>query len=259
MRHRLVGPAGSLMHRLRLLALVLGLLASSLRGLAAQAGADAGAEAERWRFTFTPYVWMSGLEGTIGVGSNLSEVDVSFTDGAEDFEFGFAGLLEARRHPWVVRTDFFYVSLSDEEAVSGGNTLTVGQDELMLHPEVGYTLLARSWGGVDGLLGARYLNLGVDLGGPSQEVSADRNWVDGTVGANLRYGPGGKWRLVAKADVGAGGSDLTWQLYGGGGYDLGSCCALVAAWRYLDIDYDKDDLVYDVRLSGPTVGVTLRF
>jgi hypothetical protein len=56
----------------------------------------------------------------------------------------------------VLRVDFYYVSLSDEEAISGGNTLTVGQDELMLHPEVGYTLLARPWGGVDGLIGARY-------------------------------------------------------------------------------------------------------
>jgi hypothetical protein len=33
----------------------------------------------------------------------------------------------------------------------------------------------------------------------------------------------------------------------------------VAAWRLLDLDYDKDNLLYDVRLSGPTFGVTLRF
>jgi hypothetical protein len=244
-----------LIHRLWRLALVLGAIASESRRLDAQA--DAGPE--RWRFTFTPYVWLSGLKGTIGVGSNISEVDVSFTEGAEDFEFGFAGLLESRRHPWVLRTDFFYVSLSDEEAVSGGNTLTVGQDELMLHPEVGYTLLAAPWGGVDGLIGARYWNLGVDLSVPAQGVSADRNWVDGTVGANLRYQPGEQWRLVAKTDIGAGGSHFTWQLYGGGSYDIGRCCALVAAWRYLDIDYEKNDLVYDVRLSGPTFGVTLRF
>jgi hypothetical protein len=237
------------------LALVVGLLASASRGLPAQATA----EPEHWRIAFTPYVWMSGLEGTIGVGSNAGEVDVGFSEGAEDFEFGFAGLLEIRHHPWVLRTDFFYVSLSDEEATSAGNTFTVGQNELMLHPEVGYTLLARPWGGVDGLIGARYWNLGVDIGGLPQEAAADRNWVDGTVGANFRYQPGQKWRLVFKADLGAGGSDLIWQLYGGAGYELGRCCALVAAWRHLDIDYNKDDLVYDVQLSGPTLGVTLRF
>ena len=174
------------MNRMPRLPLILALLASTSRGLAAQAAG----EPAHWRITFTPYVWMSGLEGTIGVGSNISEVDVSFTEGAEDFEFGFAGLLESRRYTWVLRLDFYYVSLSDEEAVSAGRTLTVGQDELMLHPEVGYTLLARPWGGVDGLIGARYRNLGVDLGAEPQEVSADRNWVDGTVGANFRYQAG---------------------------------------------------------------------
>jgi hypothetical protein len=239
----------------RRLALALVLLASTSRGLAAQTAA----EPENWRIVFTPYVWMSGLEGTIGVGSNISEVDVRFTEGAEDFEFGFAGLLEGRRHPWVVRVDFYYVSLSDEEATSAGSTLTAGQDELMLHPELGYTLLARPWGGVDGLIGARYRNLGVDLSLPPQGVSADRNWVDGTVGANVRYQPGPKWRVVAKADVGAGGSEFSWQFYAGAGYDLGRCCALVAAYRFLDVDYDKDGILYDVRLGGPTFGVTLRF
>jgi hypothetical protein len=243
------------MNHIRRVAFSLSLLAWASRTLSAQTESQAA----DWRFNFTPYVWMSGLKGTIGVGSNTSEVDVSFTDGAEDFEFGFAGLLEARHHPWVFRTDFFYVSLSDESATSAGSTLTVGQDELMLHPEVGYTVLTRPWGGVDGLIGARYWNLGVDLSGLAQDVSADRNWVDATVGANFRYQPGEKWRLVAKADVGAGGSNLIWQLYGGAGYDLGQCCALVAAWRHLHIDYDEDDLVYDVQLSGPTFGVTLRF
>jgi hypothetical protein len=237
------------------LALVLGLLASTSRGLAAQTAA----EPEHWRITFTPYVWMSGLEGTIGVGPNISEVYVSFTEGAEDFEFGFASLAEARRHPWVLRLDFYYVALSDEGAISAGDTLRVGQNELMLHPEVGYALLSRPWGGVDGLIGARYRNLGVDLSLSPQGVSADRNWVDGTVGANVRYQPAEKWRLVAKGDIGAGGSDFTWQLYGGAAYDIGRCCSLAAAYRILDVDYDKEDILYDVRLGGPTFGLTLRF
>ena len=237
------------------LALVLGLLASVPCGLAGQTAV----EPEHWGITFTPYVWMSGLEGTIGVGSNITEVDVAFTEGAEDFEFGFAGLTEGRRHPWVLRLDFYYVALSDEEAISAGDTLRVGQNELMLHPEVGFTILSRPWGGVDGLIGARYRNLGVDLSVQPQEVSAHRSWLDGTVGANVRYQPADKWRLVAKADVGAGGSDFSWQLYGGAGYELGGCCTLVGAYRFLDVDYDVDDILYDVRLGGPTFGLTLRF
>ena len=57
-----------LTNRVRHLTLVLGLLASAPRGLAAQAAT----EPEGWGLTFTPYVWMSGLEGTIGVGTNIT-------------------------------------------------------------------------------------------------------------------------------------------------------------------------------------------
>ena len=98
------------MNRARHLALVAGLLASISPEIAAQSAEGA----ESWRFAFTPYAWISGIRGTIGVGSNTGEVDVAFNEGGEDFEFGFAGLLEARRRRWVARTDFFYVSFSDE-------------------------------------------------------------------------------------------------------------------------------------------------
>jgi hypothetical protein len=177
------------MSRARHLALAAVLLALGSRAMAAQSAEGA----ESWRFACTPYAWISGIRGTIGVGSNTGEVDVAFNEGGEDFEFGFAGLLEARRRRWVARTDFFYVSFSDEQATSADRPVTVGQDDLMLHPEVGYTLLARAWGGVDGLVGARYLNTGVDLSGASEEASVDRGWVDGTLGANLRYQPGSRW------------------------------------------------------------------
>ncbi len=60
--------------------------------------------------------------------------------------------------------------------------------------------------------------------------------------------------------MGAGGSDFTWQALGGIGYDLSRCCRLDAAYRYLAVDYEKDDgLVYVVHLNGPAVGVTVRF
>jgi len=105
------------MNRAPHLALVAGLLASISPEVAAQSAEGA----ESWWFAFTPYAWISGIRGTIGVGSSTGEVDVAFNEGGEDFEFGFAGLLEARRRRWVARTDFFYVSFSDEQGTAAGN------------------------------------------------------------------------------------------------------------------------------------------
>jgi hypothetical protein len=173
------------MSRARHLALAAVLLALGSRAMAAQSAEGA----ESWRFAFTPYAWISGIRGTIGVGSNTGEVDVAFNEGGEDFEFGFAGLLEARRRRWVARTDFFYVSFSDEQATSADRPVTVGQDDLMLHPEVGYTLLARAWGGVDGLVGARTARWA-----PTSAISPDRG--------------GGSWprRMLARAGPISSGS-----------------------------------------------------
>jgi hypothetical protein len=224
----------------------------------------AAGEEERpsWRFTFTPDLWASGMSGRVGFGAAVGEVDLSFGDILDHFDIGVMGLFEARRHPWVIRTDLFYVSLSDDRAIfpDGSGTLEVGMDEFMLQPELGYTVLSRPWGGIDALIGVRYWDLTVDLTAPSQDVTGGQEWVDGTVGLALRYQPAERWRLFAKLDAGAGGSDFTWQGLGGAGYDLGRCCTLIAAYRYLDVDYEKEaGLVYDVHMHGPAVGVTLRF
>jgi hypothetical protein len=222
---------------------------------------DAQVEEPGWLFTFAPNMWISALSGRVGIGSSVSEVDLSFDEIFDGFDIAVMGLFEARRHPWVVLADLRYVSLSDEEALSadGSGTVQVDQREFILHPELGYTVLARAWGGIDGLVGARYWNLSVDLSTSSAALSGDRNWIDGTVGARLRYQPAERWHLFVKSDVGAGGSDFSWQAHGGAGYDVGRCCTLDAAYRYLAVDYERDDLVYDINLSGPAVGVTLHF
>jgi hypothetical protein len=236
-------------------------LAEPIRAQDNRVPTAAGEPAPTWRFTFTPHLWASGLKGTVGFGSAVGQVDLSFGDILASFDIGVMGLFEARRYPWVIRTDLFYVSLSDQQATRvGGGTLEIGQDEFMLQPELGYTILNRPWGGIDGLIGVRYWDLKVNLAVQPQEVTGEQDWIDGTVGAAVRYLPAERWRLFAKADAGTGGSDFTWQALGGAGYDVGRCCTLIAAYRYLAVDYEKDGgLVYDVHLDGPAVGVTLRF
>jgi opacity protein-like surface antigen len=218
-------------------------------------------EGPSWRFSFTPYVWATGVSGTVGTGSELTQVDISFSDIFDSVDFGVMGLFQARREPWVFRADLFYASLGDQQATtSGSTTIPVNQEDLMIQPEVGYSIVHGPWGSVDGLLGARYWHLKVDIGPAGQPASAHRDWVDGTVGAGFTNRPTDRWNLFAKSDVGVGGSNFTWQVVGGLGYDLGSCCTVDAAYRYLAVDYEQDDgFVYDVHFTGPALGLTLHF
>jgi opacity protein-like surface antigen len=212
---------------------------------------NAQEETPGWRFTFTPYLWGTGLHGQVGVAGRSTDVDISVGDVIDNFDIGVMGLVEARKNLWALSADVFFVNL--------GNTVdgvTVDLSELMLQPELGRTILARPWGGIDALVGARYWHLGVDLS--PTEVSQSADWIDAVLGARLRFLPAQRWHLFAKGDLGGGGSKFTWQAYGGAAYDVGRCCALSALYRYLDVDYEKD-LTYDVHFNGPALGLTLRF
>ena len=216
---------------------------------------DAQVEPPEWRITLTPYLWAAGLDGRIGVNGQPTDVSIGVGDVLDQFDLAVMALLEARRGPWVVRADVFYVNLGED---SSG--ISLNQEQFILQPEAGRTVVAQSWGTVDILAGVRYWHLSVDLTASPNTLSESKDWVDGTVGAAWRFQPAQRWHLFAKGDVGAGGSEFTWQGQGGAGYDLGHCCTLAALYRYLDVDYENDDgFIYDVHLNGPALGLTLRF
>jgi hypothetical protein len=237
------------------------LLASSTAPAAAQS-------TPRWEFSITPYAWWPSQKGEIGIGANVTEVDLTFGDLADQVSLGLMGVFEARHGRWLGRFDGLYRSLTDDEAVALASgtpaTVRVGVDQVMLNPEVGYSLLVRPWGGIDGLVGVRYWDLSTDISGSSGgtstgTVSGNHHWVDGTVTGRIRYSPSPKWQLFALGDIGAGGSNLTWQGMGGAAYTFTDCCSAVVAYRHIDVDYESDSFTNDSYMTGPALGLMIGF
>jgi opacity protein-like surface antigen len=56
-----------------------------------------------------------------------------------------------------------------------------------------------------------------------------------------------------------GGSKFTYQLFGGLGYNLNKKVALVVGYRDLDVNYDKNNFVFDMSQRGPIMGVGFKF
>ena len=259
------------------LALIAGLVAAALlcaapsRAQAQDSVPDAGAfvpdahppEEDDWRFSVTPYAWLPGVHGRVGAGGTETEVDNSFGEVIENVDLALMGVFEARHRRWVGYFDFMYASLTADQE-SETETTRAGMDQVIVQPEVGYTLVERPWGSVDGLVGARFWNFSLDIsvieGSEETEAgSGDANWVDGTVGARIRYSSTGHWHLLFKGDAGAGGSNFTWQVVGGAGYDIGSCCVARLAYRHLDVDYESEDILADVNFTGPALGLEIKF
>jgi len=67
-----------------------------------------------------------------------------------------------------------------------------------------------------------------------------------------------KWYLPFYGDVGTGDSDLTWQVLAGIGYKF-KWFDVVAAYRYLDWDFDDNPAIDDLNFSGPIVGIKFVF
>lgn len=50
-----------------------------------------------WEISLTPYLWMAGVDGVVGVGEMLAPVDMNFGDVLGNLDFALIGAAEARR------------------------------------------------------------------------------------------------------------------------------------------------------------------
>jgi opacity protein-like surface antigen len=116
---------------------------------------------------------------------------------------------------------------------------------------------------VDLVLGARgyFLSDGLKLTGPNEaaSTSGSRRWVDGYLGARVRAQLSERWFVAGYADVGAGGSNLSWQALAGVGYQVSKTVSGNLGYRYLSIDYETKGFLYDVAMGGPCLSVGIRF
>src|SRR6185503_3613463 len=121
---------------------------------------------------------------------------------------------------WVGLFDLVYSSVTADQE-NATQTLRALMDQVTVQPELGYTLVERPWGGIDALIGARFWNFDLDIkvmegSTETDAASGDQQWLDGTLGARVRYSSDRHWHLFLRGDAGAGGSDFTWQVLGGG-------------------------------------------
>jgi len=223
---------------------------------------------DKWQFVFSPYFWMSGLHGTTGGPNRTVQVDESFGDIFDSLKFAFMGVLEAHKNKWAIQTDLEFVSLEDEKATPGPlfSSATAKIKTFVFTPEVGYKIYSDPDKGsyVQVLGGARIWRISSDLtfnAGllPGFQTKLSRSWVDAVVGMRGKAALSEKFFLMGRFDVGGGGSKFTYQLFGGLGYNLNKKVALIGGYRALDVNYDRNNFLYDTDQRGPIVGLGFRF
>jgi hypothetical protein len=141
----------------------------------------------------------------------------------------------------------------------------VDLDQSALEVDVGYEVMERLvvFGGL------RYNDLSVDIKttGPlgTRSAGGDEDWIDPVVGAHYTIPFADKWSFTMRGDIGGFGigSDFAWQGVGTLRWQASERIGVLAAYRYIDMDYDNGEtsnyFEYDMAMSGPALGVVFTF
>jgi hypothetical protein len=228
------------------------------------------AVSDDWSFTFAPYLWGAGLEGDVATlpPAPPAHVDASFSDILENLDIAFMGVAEIRKGRVAFLADLLYMKLSADAATPGPFFSGADADvkSFIGTFEGSYRAVAAEQGHLDLLAGVRVwsvsteLSLGAGLLA-AREREDSETWVDPVIGAQGRLNMGSGFYLTAMGNVGGFGaaSDITWDVFGGLGYQASDWFAPVIGYRHLAVDYEKGDFLYDVEMSGPLVGGVIRF
>jgi len=203
----------------------------------------------------------------LGIGDRTANVDASFGNVLDHLHFAFMNLVDASwNNKLVVLTDLVYTDLREVRATPGPlfSSVRPNQKLFFLTPEAGYRILDTSRASVEVVGGIRYWHLDTRLQFepgllPGVDVQRGRGWVDGILGSRAKAYLSQSWWVTAYGDAGGGGSNFTYQIIGTAGVDFHKHYALVFGYRYLSVDYDKDQFLFDTVMKGPLVGFTFKF
>jgi hypothetical protein len=224
------------------------------------------APSDGWEFEATPYLWGAGLDGDVGIGRLPAQgVEASFSDIVSVLDIGLMGTFEGRKDRWGFVLDSFYLNLSESAPTPGASFGDAKVDLTQQFYSLGGTYrVTRGKVPVDLLVGVRYFDLALDLeltSGTAQgrQRGDSVTWWDGLAGARVQWAFARQWTLVGYGDVGGGGARLTWQAVAGVNWHFSKHLSGKFGYRYLSLDYDDDQLLYDVAMAGPYAGLGIRF
>jgi hypothetical protein len=224
-----------------------------------------------WHISWVPaYLWLSGVNGNVGVARKTVPVNARFLDVFDKLNIGYMTAADIRRKRVGLLADFQYLDLSSDEISTPFGKLYssahTDAQQYIFDPEIYGRVLESRRGFVDALGGVRYWHLisSLDLRPgllPAFHASAARNWVDPVMGGRFRLNLGKGWFAMLKGDAGGfgAGSQVTWQIYTGAGKEFKQRYSLFLGYRRLSVDYRDGGFIYDTNMNGMLLGFAIRF
>ena len=232
--------------------------------------------APEWTFAIDPfYSWLPGMKGDIrlfgGPGVSIDVTTGDILENLDAFLHAVDGLYmgsgEYRNHQFGPPPT---TSASDRStSAEFGNKITGALDAgfkmSMTTLAANYRVYETEKAYVDLIGGVRLSNIDVDLtitAGPGGIVrSGGDTWVDPVVGLKGRLDLNDNWYVKGNALYGGFGvsSHSLYDVAGLVGYEWQNGFEMYGGWRISHTDYENGPFKWDVQLSGPMMGFTVKF
>jgi hypothetical protein len=231
---------------------------------------SSGEGSDGWSFAFAPYIWISGLKGDVATlpPAPPAQVDADFGDIVENLDIAFMGIGEARKGRLGLLADIVYLKISADAETPGPffSGANLEAKSFIGTFEASYRIVDENKGSVDLLAGARIWSVTTELALGAGILAAQRRqnsetWIDPVIGIKGRLILDPEFYLTAMANLGGFGvgSDTTWDVFGGLGYQVNNWFSAVIGYRHLAVDYKEGNFIFDVEMSGPVIGGVFRF
>ncbi len=222
------------------------------------------------------YLWLPGMNGTLGVFGaeadlSLSPIDIlkDLGDFIDALDGLYMGAGEIRYDKAGFFYDIVYLDFSHRETIEK-NVLEATADvsfELTMATMAGtYRFYEDETKHVDVLGGVRVwdvdLNVGLDLNGRVGDNFSDGDtWVDPVIGVKAGADISENVYVKGWAMIGGfgAGSDFMWDVFGGAGYEFNDWFSAFAGIRATGADYTNNSFKWDMTMYGPMIGLGVKF
>jgi len=220
-----------------------------------------------WNFTAEVYGWMPSLNPELASGQNLK---IDFDDILDTLQFTFMSAFKAQKGPWGVFGDLVYLDIEESErgpiTVGPGvvaDRVSVEMKSWIVTVGASYQFAQTRNSTFDVVGGARYLSIETIIDAKLESTSTgidetDSVW-DAFIGVAGNTELSDRWALSYLADIGGGGSDLTWQVLASIDYSVRDAIDLTAGYRHLEWEFDDFGPLDELYVTGPYVGAKFRF
>ncbi len=220
------------------------------------------------------YMWLPGMNGTVGVFGATAEVDVTPIDLIENLgdlldalDGIYMGTGELRYGDFGFLYDVVYLELSSINDIERGRisgNVDLGFSQVMATLAGSYRAFETERGYLDALAGLRIwdinMDLGINLNVAALHASDGDSWVDPIVGGKGRFNLTENVYASGWAMIGGfgAGSDFMWDVWGNFGYEVNDWFDAFAGIRAVGADRQSGTFIWDLTQYGPVIGATIK-